>query len=535
MEATGLFLQSLAIIAGSLVSEDAAVIGAALLSVAGALPLELALASIFLGIWLGDLALYALGAGAGSVVLRTDWLQRLVDAKRVEQGREWFRRRGFWALVLCRIIPGTRLPTYLAAGAIRFPFRRFAWMTAAMALIWITGIFMLAHYVGAAAGRWLESFSNKIFGGFLVCLALVGALLVLRFVAGRISSWRRWRQWEFWPAWLFYLPVAAHYIFLSLRYKSLTLPSSANPSMFTGGLVGESKFDTLEELQRKQPHFTATSRLLPAAEAGRRLELFQQLGSGEPFSFPLVLKPDKAQRGCGFKVVDSMAVAQAHIQRIPDDLVLQSYIPGPYEAGIFYVRYPNEKHGRIFAITEKVFPQLQGDGHHTIEELIYTDERASLLSGIYCTRFQNRLMEVLPVGSKLRLVEAGNHAQGCIFRDGFHLWSEALEARIDEISRSLQGFFIGRYDLRYSSEADLKQGQGFKILELNGAAAEATSIYDPSTSLCQAYAVLFEQWNLVFVIGAANRALGHQPCSPALLWREWRQSIKRCAALPPAD
>lgn len=40
---------------------------------------------------------------------------------------------------------------------------------------------------------------------------------------------------------------------------------------------------------------------------------------------------------------------------------------------------------------------------------------------------------------------------------------------------------------------------------LNGAASEATSAYDSSKSLREAYRILFQQWDLVFAIGDENR------------------------------
>jgi hypothetical protein len=45
-------------------------------------------------------------------------------------------------------------------------------------------------------------------------------------------------------------------------------------------------------------------------------------------------------------------------------------------------------------------------------------------------------------------------------------------------------------------------------VELNGATAESTDIYDPGRSLLSAYRQLFKQWSIVFEIGAANCAAG---------------------------
>jgi hypothetical protein len=143
--------------------------------------------------------------------------------------------------------------------------------------------------------------------------------------------------------------------------------------------------------------------------------------------------------------------------------------------------------------------------------------------------------DILAPGEVLKLVETGNHAQGCIFRDGIHLQTKALERVIDQISRKLPGFFIGRYDMRYENEEDFERGRNFQIVELNGASSEATSIYDACNSLFSAYRTLFRQWRLVFAIGARNRANGHLPSSLVTLWRNWRQYSAAALSYPLAD
>ena len=170
-----------------------------------------------------------------------------------------------------------------------------------------------------------------------------------------------------------------------------------------------------------------------------------------------------------------------------------------------------------------------------MEELIGADERAALMERTYLRRFASRRNDVLATGEVLKLVEAGNHAQGCIFRDGMRLHTDALERVVDQISQRLSGFFIGRYDIRYEGEEDFKEGRNFQIIELNGATSEATSIYDPGNSLFSAYRTLFRQWRLVFAIGAINRAHGHRPCSITALWRNWRQYSAAALSYPLAD
>src|SRR5204863_2452629 len=82
------------------------------------------------------------------------------------------------------------------------------------------------------------------------------------------------------------------------------------------------------------------------------------------------------------------------------------------------------------------------------------------------------------------------------------------EHRIDEIARAYPGFFVGRFDIRYRDVGRFMAGEDLAIIELNGATAESTNIYDPDARLTDAYRQLFLQWSLVFRIGAMNRSNG---------------------------
>ena len=345
----------------------------------------------------------------------------------------------------------------------------------------------------------------------------------------------RWRHWEFWPAWMFYPPVGIHCAWLALKYRGLTVPTAANPGIFSGGMVGESKMATLKELFLTNPEFTAEAELIESDTLAARLRSLDEIRTRLGLGFPFILKPDVGQRGAGIKLIRSAVQAETYLRQTSAPLVVQRYAPGPQEAGIFYYRFPHESRGRIFAITEKCFPVLVGDGESTVTELIWRDPRARFMADKYRQRFSERQNDVLSAGEELKLVEAGNHAQGCIFRDGSRLCTPELEARIDDISQKLTGFFIGRFDIRYGSEEDLRVGKNFQIIELNGAASEATSIYDARNSVFAAYRTLFRQWDLVFAIGAANRKRGCAPTKLSLVWQKWREYCRLAATYPASD
>jgi hypothetical protein len=150
-------------------------------------------------------------------------------------------------------------------------------------------------------------------------------------------------------------------------------------------------------------------------------------------------------------------------------------------------------------------------------------------------RHRDALGRVLESGERWPLGIAGNHCQGTTFRNGAHLVTPALVRRIDEIARAIPGFFVGRFDVRYADVEAFMAGDDLAIVELNGATAESTSIYDPSTSLFDAYRQLSHQWSIVFSIGAANRAAGAAVTSHRRLFDLVRAHLSATEPCPISD
>ncbi len=533
--------QAVTLAALTFVQEDLPTVSAALLATTGAITWPAGFLGCFLGIWLGDALLYLTARGLGRPMLERPWARRFFNPAAIAESERWFAEKGTWLLVTSRFVPGTRLPTYLAAGFLRQSFTKFLLITGLVVGVWTVSIFTLAQFFGSDLLKLLLHFNS---GGWVLLVIVVAGVLAIRLatkVAQRdfrrrvAAAFGRWRRWEFWPAWLFYLPVALNYVRLAVKYRGFTLPTAANPGIFSGGFVGESKIATLAQLSATNRKFTAEAQLLDCDTAEARLAQLAEIRAQFQIELPFILKPDVGQRGVGVKLIRTDEQAAAYLQQSSTPVIVQRYAPGPNEAGIFYYRFPKETRGHIFAITEKIFPHVTGNGLDTLEELIWRDTRARFIADKYLRRLGPRASDVVALGEHVRLVEAGNHAQGCIFQNGAHLWSEELEHRIDAISQSIDGFFVGRYDIRFASADDLRAGKDFQIIELNGAASEATSIYDARNSLWSAYRTLFQQWEIVFAIGAANRRLGSVSTPLPQLWRVWRESVARTATYPLAD
>jgi hypothetical protein len=347
-------------------------------------------------------------------------------------------------------------------------------------------------------------------------------LAAYRFYRYLVGILKRVVRWEFWPPHLFYPPVIAYIAYLGLRFRSFTLFTASNPGMPAGGFVGESKHEILSHLKNEHlknaNSFLPFSMLLREGSPEDRLEQTEAFMQRHQLSFPIVLKPDAGQRGSGVVVARSPQRLREYLDRASFPTIVQEHVPGK-EFGVFYACYPDDKQGRIFSVTEKRMPMVVGDGRRTLEELILADDRAVCMADYYLRNNSERAHDVPAAGKRVQLVEIGTHCRGSIFLDGSYAITPALEKTIDQIARSFEGFFFGRFDIRVPSLGDFMAGKNLKIIELNGVTSEATHIYDPKLSLFEAYRVLFAQWRIAFEIGHQNRERGMRQSSVMELLR----------------
>lgn len=342
-------------------------------------------------------------------------------------------------------------------------------------------------------------------------------------------------MFEFWPGWIFYTPVVMYWIMMGLRYGDLSLPTAANPRIETGGLCGESKSSILNMAGETARRWIAPYTLVETGhnDTARAIQAMDHAGLG----FPVVLKPDIGCNGTGVKLVaDAGALAQA-LATFPRhvSLMLQRLIPYSHEVGIFYIRHPDEAHGRITSMTYKEVPLLVGDGRSTVEELLHADPRTRLVPQIYIPRLRGRLADVPAKGEALPLVFTGNHCKGAIFHDCTADVTPELEARIDAIMHDIPDFHFGRIDVKADSAAALLRGEKFEIIEINGVGSEATHIWDSRTTLRDAYAAQFMHYRETFRIGAKKRKAGWKPSGAMTMLRCWLRQRRLLASYPMND
>jgi len=191
---------------------------------------------------------------------------------------------------------------------------------------------------------------------------------------------------EFWPDWLFYFPVAAHWIALGLRHGNFMLPTAANPAITAGGLCGESKREILDQVRGPVRNLLARYTAVVASPEGA--EAAEEAGKVASIGYPLIAKPDIGCNGTGVRLLRDRRDLQRYLRDFPagERVMLQELVVDEGEAGVFYVRHPDEAVGHITSITLKHVPLVTGDGRATLRELILADPRAGRVSQLYLPR-----------------------------------------------------------------------------------------------------------------------------------------------------
>ncbi|WP_341900991.1 D-alanine--D-alanine ligase [Fluviicola taffensis] len=299
-------------------------------------------------------------------------------------------------------------------------------------------------------------------------------------------------HWEYWNSSIIYFPIFPYLLFLMLKTRDLFFFISANPGIENGGFTLESKWKIQDQMSHK--YFPKTILI------SRSNDLEQVKNQIHSFQFPLYLKPDIGGKGRGVVQIHSLEELSWYHENCPLDYLVQEKINYPKEIGVFYIKKPQEKSGYISGIVAKEYIQLIGDGIKTMEELLRENPRYFLQLARLKKENAGKLQTILKKGQVEIISEIGNHAQGSAFTDCSERINLKLTHLINELANELEGFYFGRFDIRFNSWEELERGENFAIIEVNGSGSEPTHIYDATHSLFFAWSEIMRHWKAMSVI-----------------------------------
>ncbi|MFN3657856.1 MAG: hypothetical protein ACK4UO_11430 [Pseudolabrys sp.] len=518
--------------------EDLAILLGGYIVTNNLMPVTLVGLSIYGGMVASDFALYGIGAAAR----RLPWLSRWAVDDRVLRFGDTLKRNVFGLVALCRVVPGVVFVAFVACGWARVSLARFTAASLVISAIYLPLMLYLVVTFGDALGERI---------GFWAWPILFIAITATGFVRKRVFAFgeaeaeaaavtepvlpqscfglppvsladRKVAAAERIPPSLFYLPLVANWIRLGIRHRSLTLPTAANPAIFTGGMWGESKSSYFGQVGEAERQWIADYLVVERAgeDAAADVARAETALAGAAIAYPIVAKPDIGWHGHGVRCIEDAEELAGYLKTFPPHtpLMLQRFVPHVAEAAVLYARRPGEATGRVLSLTFRYCPHVVGNGRATLRQLIAADARAQWKSALHLGidpthRGVDRtnLERVPERGEVVRLALIGNQRAGALYRDGRRYITEAVEARFDAIARSMSDFHYGRFDLRFDTVEALMRGEDFAIVEINGIGGEAIDCWDPRLSVREVYRRLAGQQELLFTIGGANRARGHWP------------------------
>jgi membrane protein DedA with SNARE-associated domain len=536
--------QCLALFFGTYLQEDVAIVAGALLVVKHQLPLVLVAISLIGGVITGDILIYGMGAAARKI----PWIHKKLINPRVESARKSLDKNLIVTLFSVRFLPTILFPTFIACGLIGISFYRFFMTSMISGIIWTSILLALVINLGEVVfpafgywgwiimisvslliityktikPRWLKLSNNMTIQTNMI-IDTEEEVTTLPGMPAISASNHRVAASEKIPYILFYTPIGLQWLFLGIRYRSLTLPTVANPLIEAGGLWGESKSRLMGCISEENSGFVApftSLKLDKSLSSEILLENALMKMKEKGLQFPIVVKPDIGWLGLGVRVVKDESMLLDYINIYPRDLsiIMQKLISHKGEAGVFFIRKPGEPTGRVTSLTIRYFPYIIGDGTSTVDELINKDERLRYKSSFYKGKesFHQGLSEeflksVPPRGEIKQIAFIGSIRVGGLYINGEKYITEELNERFNKIACSIPEFYYGRFDIKFESIDMLQQGKNFEIIEINGAGSEAIHVWDANMPLRKVFQELFKYQSILFKISNENRKRGFKP------------------------
>ncbi len=228
-------------------------------------------------------------------------------------------------------------------------------------------------------------------------------------------------------------------------------------------------------------------------------------------NYPFIVKPEVGGQGILFRKIDSEEDLIHYHHFIPVEYIVQAMVHYPIEVSVFHIRHPNSSKGEVTGFLHKIPLHVVGDGKHRLAELVKQHPKAFNRIGELHSKHKEKWDNIVPIGEKYILSYAANHNRGAHFIDLKDHIDDDLVAIFDNISKGINDFFYGRYDIMCNTIEELKQGKNFTILEYNGCGAEPNHFYDTGYTLRDAHKEILKHWKALYNISKFNAALGIKP------------------------
>ena len=156
------------------IPEDITLFVAGTLSYYGVVNLAGIMVLSYLGVMLGDSAMYWLGAKYGRKITRRWFFAKLLPEERLLDVSKRLQKRGNRLIFLARFMPGFRAPIFFSAGTLHMPYRVFFFYDGLAALLSVPLIVGTVYYFGDKLEEIIHVIQRVEHGIALSIFAVIG-------------------------------------------------------------------------------------------------------------------------------------------------------------------------------------------------------------------------------------------------------------------------------------------------------------------------------------------------------------------------
>jgi hypothetical protein len=313
------------------------------------------------------------------------------------------------------------------------------------------------------------------------------------------------------------LPIFLIWLWYAIKARKLTFFTAVNPTIPTGGMWGETKWDILNKIPKS--HRPTTILITKDTSFAEILSKIAEAG----LQYPLIAKPNIGERGFMVVKLTGEENLLQYTKKFKEDFLIQPFVDLPQELAVMYHRYPDGKPGRVTSICIKETLKVTGDGESSVRTLM----NRSLRSKFQIPRFEKdfpAILNVIPGKNEiLELEPIGNHCRGTKFLNGNEYIDDELNAIFDNIAKEMKDVYYGRFDMKCHSIESIKKGEPFMVMEYNGIGAEPAHIYDPHYPFIHKYRDILNHWSIIYAIYLMQKQRGVR----AISFKEGIKSLKQ--------
>jgi membrane protein DedA with SNARE-associated domain len=165
---------------------ETALIACAVLASQGVLPIVAVIVVAILAAIIGDNLGYWVARRGGRKLLSRYRLTRRYAREYLPRGERFFAKHGGKAVFFGRFVAVLRVTAAWCAGLSRMDWWRFLAWNAAGAIVWATGVGLIAYYLGDAAAKAIGRYGLIAAGGAVILAGL--GYLIVRWVERRVMA-----------------------------------------------------------------------------------------------------------------------------------------------------------------------------------------------------------------------------------------------------------------------------------------------------------------------------------------------------------